>query len=50
MLPLIKSLDQFQLDERETGKPNMKRVYVRIKPKAAPARTASRRQKKTDKS
>jgi Fe-S-cluster formation regulator IscX/YfhJ len=48
MLPLIRSLDQFQLDERETDKPNMKRVYVKIKP--APARPASRRpKKKTDK-
>jgi hypothetical protein len=48
MLPLIKSLDQFQLEERETGKPNMKRVYVKIKPAPAPppVRPAGRRQKK----
>ena len=50
MLPLIKSLDKFQIDERDTGKSNMKRVYVKIKPAASHGR--SRRTaagKKTDK-
>jgi uncharacterized LabA/DUF88 family protein len=50
MLPLIKSLDKFQIDERDTGKPNMKRVYVKIKPATPHGR--SRRTaagKKTDK-
>jgi len=31
MLPLIKSLDQFEIDEREAGKKNIKHVFVRIK-------------------
>ncbi|MCW3077026.1 MAG: hypothetical protein JWO32_1635 [Bacteroidetes bacterium] len=31
MLPLIKSLDQFEIDERETGKRNIKHVYVKTR-------------------
>lgn len=31
MLPLIKSLDQFAVDERDTGKNNIRHVYVRNK-------------------
>lgn len=31
MLPLIKSISLFEIDERETGKKNIKHVYVRIK-------------------
>jgi uncharacterized LabA/DUF88 family protein len=31
MLPLIKSLNKFDIDERETGKNNIKHVYVRAK-------------------
>jgi uncharacterized LabA/DUF88 family protein len=31
MLPLIKSLDKFEIDEREAGKSNIRHVYVRIK-------------------
>src|SRR5690606_38280419 len=31
MLPLIKSLDEFETDEREAGKKNIKHVFVRIK-------------------
>lgn len=31
MLPLIKSLDQFEIDERETGKNNIKHIYIRKK-------------------
>lgn len=31
MLPLIKSLGQFVIDERESGKNNVKHVFVRIK-------------------
>lgn len=31
MLPLLKSLDQFEIDERETGKRNIKHVFVKIK-------------------
>ncbi|HEV8080230.1 MAG TPA: OST-HTH/LOTUS domain-containing protein [Chitinophagaceae bacterium] len=31
MLPLIKSIDKFQVDERDTGKTNHKLVYIRIK-------------------
>lgn len=29
MLPLIKSIDRFEIDERETGKHNIKHIYVR---------------------
>jgi uncharacterized LabA/DUF88 family protein len=32
MLPLIKSLNRFEIDERETGKRNIKHVYVRVRP------------------
>ena len=31
MLPLIKSISRFQVDERDTGKNNIKLVYVKIK-------------------
>jgi Fe-S-cluster formation regulator IscX/YfhJ len=31
MLPLIKSLHQFDIDERETGKNNIKHVYIKSK-------------------
>jgi uncharacterized LabA/DUF88 family protein len=31
MLPLIKSLGHFEVDERETGKRNIKHVYIRTK-------------------
>jgi Fe-S-cluster formation regulator IscX/YfhJ len=31
MLPLIKSLDKFEIDERESGKKNIKHVYVKTK-------------------
>ena len=31
LLPLIKSLDKFELDERKTGKSNIKHVYVKNK-------------------
>lgn len=31
MLPLIKSLNKFEIDERESGKKNIKHVYVRTK-------------------
>jgi hypothetical protein len=31
MLPLIKSLNKFEIDERETGKRNIKHVFVRVK-------------------
>ncbi|ANE53055.1 NYN domain-containing protein [Flavisolibacter tropicus] len=31
MLPLIKSLNQFEIDERETGKSNVKHIYIRKK-------------------
>ena len=31
MLPLIKSLDKFDFDERESGRGNMKHVWVKIK-------------------
>lgn len=31
MLPLIKSIDKFEIDERETGKNNTKHIYVRIR-------------------
>jgi uncharacterized LabA/DUF88 family protein len=31
MLPLIKSLNRFQIDERETGKKNIRHVYVKKK-------------------
>jgi uncharacterized LabA/DUF88 family protein len=32
LVPLIKTLPQFEIDERETGKGNIKHVFVRIKP------------------
>ena len=31
MLPLIKSLNKFEFDERESGKGNIKHVYVKIR-------------------
>jgi len=31
MLPLIKSIHRFEVDERETGKGNIRHVYVRVK-------------------
>jgi uncharacterized LabA/DUF88 family protein len=31
LLPLIKSLNKFEIDERETGKKNVKHVYVKTK-------------------
>lgn len=31
LLPLIKSLNRFEIDERETGKKNVKHVYLRTK-------------------
>ena len=31
MLPLIKSIDKFQVDERDSGKNNIKLVYIKIK-------------------
>ncbi|MCW3086938.1 MAG: hypothetical protein JWQ78_324 [Sediminibacterium sp.] len=31
LLPLIKSMNKFDIDERETGKQNIKHVYLRIK-------------------
>ena len=31
LLPLIKSINQFQIDERKSGKANIKHVYVRTK-------------------
>lgn len=34
MLPLIKSLNKFDIDERETGKGNIKHIYIKKKPAA----------------
>jgi Fe-S-cluster formation regulator IscX/YfhJ len=31
LLPLIKSLGQFEIDERESGRRNIKLVYVKVK-------------------
>ena len=31
LLPLIKSINKFQIDERKSGKGNIKHVYVRTK-------------------
>ena len=31
MLPLIKSINQFEIDERDTGKHNIKHIYIRKK-------------------
>lgn len=31
MLPLLKSINRFEIDERETGKNNIKHIYIRIK-------------------
>ncbi|HLO54784.1 MAG TPA: NYN domain-containing protein [Saprospiraceae bacterium] len=33
MLPLIKSINQFEIDERVTGKNNIRHIYIRIKGK-----------------
>lgn len=29
MLPLIKSINKFEVDERDTGKPNVKHIYIK---------------------
>ncbi|MGV3704469.1 MAG: NYN domain-containing protein [Arcticibacter sp.] len=31
LLPLIKSINRFEIDERDTGKPNIKHIYIRRK-------------------
>ena len=31
MLPLLKSINRFEIDERDTGKNNIKHIYVRKK-------------------
>jgi Fe-S-cluster formation regulator IscX/YfhJ len=31
MLPLIRSINRFEIDERETGKKNVKHIYIRKK-------------------
>ncbi|MES2761627.1 MAG: NYN domain-containing protein [Bacteroidota bacterium] len=31
MLPLIRSINKFQIDERETGKSHLKHIYIRLK-------------------
>ncbi|MES2485231.1 MAG: OST-HTH/LOTUS domain-containing protein, partial [Bacteroidota bacterium] len=31
LLPLIKSTDRFDIDERETGKGNIRHIYIRVK-------------------
>jgi len=31
LLPLIKSINRFEVDERETGKANVKHIYIRKK-------------------
>lgn len=31
MLPLIKSIDKFEIDERVTGKSNIRHIYIRLK-------------------
>ncbi|HEY9362046.1 MAG TPA: OST-HTH/LOTUS domain-containing protein, partial [Chitinophagaceae bacterium] len=31
LLPLIRSLSNFEIDERETGRKNIKLVYIRVK-------------------
>jgi hypothetical protein len=31
LLPLIKSTDRFEIDERETGKGNIRHIYIRVK-------------------
>jgi uncharacterized LabA/DUF88 family protein len=31
LLPLIKSIDKFEIDERDTGKNNIRHIYIRIK-------------------
>lgn len=33
LLPLIRSIGKFDINERETGKPNVKHIYIRLKPK-----------------
>lgn len=32
MLPLIKSMNKFEIDERNTGKSHLKHIYLRLKP------------------
>jgi Fe-S-cluster formation regulator IscX/YfhJ len=31
MLPLIKGMNKFEIDERESGKSNIKHIYIRKK-------------------
>ena len=53
LLPLIKSINRFEVDERESGKGNAKHIYIRklVQPAPKPARTKrnSQGQKKTGK-
>ena len=53
LLPLIKSINRFEVDERESGKGNAKHIYIRklVQPAPKPARTKrnSQGQKKAGK-
>lgn len=55
LLPLIKSINRFEVDERESGKGNAKHIYIRKLTQPAPKPTSSKRksqgqgQKKTGK-
>lgn len=43
MLPLIKSINNFDIDERDTGKNNIKLIYIRNKTVAAPTSSRTKR-------
>jgi hypothetical protein len=53
LLPLIKSINKFEVDERESGKGNAKHIYIRKLAQPAPKPSSSKRkssgQKKTGK-
>ena len=36
LLPLIRSINKFEIDERDSGKNNIKHIYIRIKTNPKP--------------
>jgi len=42
MLPLIRSMNQFEIDERETGRSHIKHIYIRKKQSAAIAKVSKK--------
>ncbi len=45
MLPLIKSINKFEIDERDTGKTNIKHIYIRNKNKSILLKTPAQKTK-----